>query len=105
MGYFKYLRQMSRHGEGLMSGSAMPAVEMVEEPPIITVLGVVEGEILEYLEAHGATALYRLIQAQDWPASMVMMAVGALIRQGLVGGGEHRLELMAGAAPMRASRD
>ncbi len=64
------------------------------ETPIMAVLGVVEGEILERLESSGPMPLYRLIQAQEQPASLVMMAVGALIRQGLLTGNEHRLELV-----------
>ena len=72
------------------------------EAPIITVLGVVEGEILETLESHGPMPLYRLIQAQERPASLVIMAVGALIRQGLLIGNEHRLEAVADARRRRA---
>lgn len=55
-------------------------------------LGITEGEVLEFLEVHGPTSLYRLIQALDHPASTVIMAVGALIREGLIKGSEQRLE-------------
>lgn len=69
----------------------MPSL-LVGEMPILAQLGAVEGDVLEYLELHGPTSLYRLIQAHDWPASLGMMAVGALIRQGLVRGSEQQLE-------------
>jgi len=52
----------------------------------MTPLGIVEGEVLLSLEHHGETTLRRLIQESQWPARIVMMGVGALIREGLVHG-------------------
>lgn len=85
-----------------MKEAMSPVVEIMErrgtftgtggEVPIITILGVVEGEVLEWLESHGPMPLYRLIQAQERPPSLIIMAVGALIRQGMLMGNEHRLE-------------
>ena len=69
------------------------------ESSLITILGIAEGDVLEYLERHGATSLYRLIQTQEWPSSMVIMAVGALIRQGLIRGDQHQLEPSASVSP------
>ena len=51
---------------------------------LITPLGLVEGDILTFLEEHGATTLRRLIRGLEWPARMVMMGVGALVRERLV---------------------
>lgn len=61
---------------------------------LMTPLGMVEGEVLEYLDRCEHTTLRRLNQALKWPAYMVMMAVGALIRAGLVRGAQHDLEVV-----------
>jgi hypothetical protein len=65
-----------------------------QDTPLITSLGLIEGEVLTYLEQHGATKLRGLIRELEWPARMVMMAVGALIREGLVRGVQHELEII-----------
>lgn len=62
--------------------------------PLVTVLGVVEGEILSYLEAHGASTMRRIIRMLEWPTMVVVMGVGALIRQGLVRGIRRDLEVV-----------
>ncbi len=61
-------------------------------PSLFTLVGVVEGDILNYVEMRGGTTLRRLIQGLEWPSSLVVMAAGALIRQGLVRGNQHELE-------------
>lgn len=63
-------------------------------PSLMTPLGVIEGEILTYLDRHGSATLRRLNHELRWPAYMVMMAVGALIRTGLVRGIQHELEVV-----------
>lgn len=61
---------------------------------LMTPLGMVEGEVLEHLDRCEKTTLRRLNQALQWPAYMVMMAVGALIRAGLVRAAQHDLEVV-----------
>lgn len=61
---------------------------------VVTLVGLVEGEVLTYLEEHGAATLRGLIRALDWPAPFVTMGVGALIRHGLVKGVQHDLEIV-----------
>jgi hypothetical protein len=51
---------------------------------LVTVVGLVEGEVLTHLEEHGATVLRTLIRALEWSAAKVLMGVGALARRGLV---------------------
>lgn len=75
--------------------------EELRKPPretpcnsIVTPLGIVEGEVLMHLEEHGSTTLRHLVRELGWPTSMVMMAVGALIRQGLVLGTQRELEVL-----------
>ncbi len=87
-----------------MSEFLMPTVEeelKMEEPKtepqplsLMTPVGVVEGEVLAYLDRHGCATLRRLNQELAWPAYMVMMAVGALIRAGLVRGIQHELQVV-----------
>lgn len=71
------------------------------ETPILSQLGVVEGDVLSYLESRGPTSLHRLVLSQDWPSSLVVMAVGALIRQGLVRGSEQQLACVSASPPVR----
>lgn len=61
---------------------------------LMTPLGVVEGEVLEYLDRHRTATLRRLNRDLSAPSQMVMMAVGALIRAGLVRGTQHELEVV-----------
>ena len=61
---------------------------------LVTSLGIIEGEVLLYLDVSGATTVRRLIRELEWPAPMVTMAVGALIREGLVGASQHELEVI-----------
>lgn len=63
-------------------------------PSIMTPLGLAAGDVLVHLEAYGVTPLRVLIRALPHPAPIVTMAVGALIRQGLVRGVRHELELI-----------
>ena len=62
--------------------------------PLVTVLGVVEGDILNFLETHGTLTLRRLIRMVEWPTMMVVMGVGALIREGLVRAVRRELEVV-----------
>ena len=66
----------------------------VEPPSLMTTIGVVEGEVLTYLESHGPTSLRRLMRELDWASPLVIMAVGALVRQGLVRATQHDLEVI-----------
>ncbi len=65
---------------------------------VMTALGIVEGEVLRCLEEHGPTTLRRLVAELDWPAAMVIMGVGALIRerlaQGIQRGGDWTVRKM-----------
>ena len=60
----------------------------------MTRLGVIEGEVMTYLEARGTTGLRQVIRELDWPMRQVVMAVGSLIRRGLVLGVQRDLELL-----------
>jgi hypothetical protein len=61
---------------------------------LMTPLAWVEGDVLTYLERHGATPLRRLVRELEWTSPLVMMAVGALVREGLVQGIRHELEVV-----------
>jgi hypothetical protein len=60
---------------------------------LMTPLGVAEGEVLAYLEDRQSSTLRKLNRELRWPAYMVMMAVGALIRAGLVRGIQRDLDV------------
>lgn len=87
-----------------------PPVQTAEDlgASLMTPLGLVEGEILTCLEAQGATAMRGLIRELDWPAPMVWMAAGALVRDGLARATQHDLEIVLGleshVAPSVAGR-
>jgi hypothetical protein len=59
-----------------------------------TSLGLVEGDVLLYLDQRGATPMRRIIRDLEWPSPMVTMAIGALIREDLVSATQHELELI-----------
>ena len=72
----------------------MAATEQLKEVTLVTNLGVVAGEILTYLEENGATSLNILISKLESSSRMVVMAVGSLIRQGLVVGVQRGWEII-----------
>lgn len=51
---------------------------------VVTVLSLVEGEILTYLEQHGFARLKKIVRDLEWPTAEVFMGVGALVREGLI---------------------
>lgn len=61
---------------------------------LMSVIGVVSGEILLYLDTHGATPLRQLVRALEWPSPVTNMGVGALVRQGHVRAEQHDLEII-----------
>lgn len=65
-----------------------------EAASLMTPIGRAEGEILTYLERHGVSSVRRLIRELEWPAPVIMMAVGALAREGLVRAVRHDLEVL-----------
>ncbi len=85
--------QTAVHGTTGMPGASRSS--------LMTSLGLVEGDLLTYLERHGATTLRRLIRESDWPAPMIMMGLGALIRQGLARALQHDLEVIVEPQPDR----
>lgn len=66
---------------------------------LITTLGLIEGEILNFIEAQGAATLAHVLQEIQWPAQSVVMAVGALLRQGLLYGVTQDRELVLNVVP------
>lgn len=95
------MRELHRRGEAMSQGSVWTRVEAEKQPPVdlrdtvlLTQLGLVEGDVLTYLEGHGPTSLRGLIRGLDWPSQVVTMGVGALIREGLVQGRQRELEVL-----------
>ena len=84
-----------------MGAALFPSVEEwkkspggIEDIPLVTTLGLIEGEVLTFLEDHGATTLRGLARELKGPARMVMMAVGALIREHLIRATQRELEVI-----------
>jgi hypothetical protein len=63
-------------------------------PSLMTPLGVISGDVLAYMDGHKRTTLRRLIRELQWPAALVMMGVGALIREGLLRGVQRDLDVV-----------
>ena len=89
-----------------MTTTIVPTFEEVQQRiapseahSLITSLGLVESEVLTYLETYGPTTLRRVIRELSWPAPMVMMGVGALVRQGLARAVRHDVEVLLQAVP------
>ncbi len=86
---------------GAMGETLRPAIGEARErscwspgASLMTPLGTIEGEVLEYLDRHHTATLRRLNRELAAPSYMVVMAVGALIRTGLVRGAQHDLEVV-----------
>ena len=56
----------------------------IDDASLMTPLGLVEGEVLDYVEEKGSSMLVSVIRDLAWPAPVVVMAVGALVREGLI---------------------
>jgi DNA-binding MarR family transcriptional regulator len=50
----------------------------------MTRLGLIEGDILNYLEDSPHESLHQLIHELKWEPCVISMAAGSLIRQGLI---------------------
>ncbi len=61
---------------------------------LMTPLGLAAGEVLTEVDSLGTATLRQLIRKLDWPVYLVMMAVGALVRQGLVRATQRELEVI-----------
>ena len=85
---------MSMPVSGEPEGAGAKDTRGGHDASLMTPLGLVEGDALVYLEMHGATAIRRLVRELEWPAPMIMMAVGALVRDGLVRAIQHDLEVI-----------
>jgi len=71
-----------------------PPLQNEQGSSIMTPLGIIEGEVLLWLETHGPATIRYLTRELEWPAAMVTMAVGALVRQGLARAARHDLEVV-----------
>jgi hypothetical protein len=71
-----------------------PGLASLERAPLVTAVGLVEGDVLDYLESHGASALRGVVRALSWPVTLIMMAIGSLVRQGMVRGTRRDLEVI-----------
>ena len=61
---------------------------------LMTSVGLAAGEVLTEVDVSGAVTLRQLIRKLDWPVHLVMMAVGVLVRQGLVRATQRELEVL-----------
>ena len=72
-----------------------PIVDEAPEDRLpLAAFGQIEMDILTYLEMHGTTTLRQLLAALSWPAPLVTMAVGALIRQSQILGMQRHPEIV-----------
>ncbi len=81
------------------SGSATAQLFAERDRSLMTPLGLAAGEILTEVEWSGATTLRRLIRKLDWPMYLVLMAVGVLVRQGLIRATQRELEVIVEPIP------
>ncbi len=55
-----------------------------EHIPIISLMGAIQGEILEFVEKNGTSTLRQILKKLQKPTHLVAMALGVLICSGLV---------------------
>ena len=56
----------------------------LEGSSIMTMLGITEGHVLTQLEEQGSSTIQEVLAGLNLPATLVLMAIGALVRQKLV---------------------
>lgn len=61
---------------------------------LLAPLGIIEEAALAQLESSGPTSLRTLIRRLNWPSPYVIMAVGALVHEGLVRAQERELDII-----------
>lgn len=61
---------------------------------LMTTLGLIEGEVVTYLEGRGSSTLRQVVQEVEGPARLIMMATGSLIRKGIIAGYQRELEVL-----------
>lgn len=66
---------------------------------LMTPLGLASGDVLTEIDWAGTMTLRQLIRKLDWPVHLVMMAVGSLVRQGLVRATQRELEVLVEPMP------
>ena len=71
------------------------------EPSLITSLALVEGDVLAYLERQRTTTLRHLVRELEWPSRLILMGLGALVREGLVRAVQRELEFLVELQPVR----
>jgi DNA-binding MarR family transcriptional regulator len=74
-------------------------LELIKEPAmkntnLIITIGIIEGEILTYLENSGKATMAELTRDLEWPSSFLWMALGALVKGGLVLTEKHELDMV-----------
>jgi hypothetical protein len=55
-----------------------------EQVSLMTPLGMAAGEILTEVDSDGAVTLRHLVETIGWPVHLIVMALGVLVREGLV---------------------
>lgn len=64
---------------------------------LLTRLEIIEGQILEHLEKKEITPLRELMDELNWQPCAISMAVGSLVRQGVVKCAEYGKEVFIGS--------
>lgn len=73
----------------------LKAYEPVQEgQSLMTTLGIISGEALTLLERNGAMSLRSLIRELPWAMPVITMAIGSLVREGLIKAEQHELEII-----------
>lgn len=83
--------------------TASTSREDVSGASLMTPLGLVEGEILLHLEERGGMSLRQLVHDLEWPSQLILMAVGALVREQLVSAYHGELDVVIESRPTLTS--
>jgi hypothetical protein len=88
-----------------MTSAAAAALEEAPADSVNATLGLISGEILLSLETCGPVSTAELVEKLEWPAELVYMAVGALIRRRLIGAAFRQGEVVVHQFKRDESRD
>jgi hypothetical protein len=87
------------------TSAAVAALDETSTDSVNTTLGLISGEILLSLETCGPVPTRELVEKLEWPAELVYMAIGGLIRRRLVGAAFHLGEVVVHQFKRDESRD
>lgn len=83
----------AKYGRSFMPGECGHLCGSADNTSLMTRLGLIEGDVLIFLERSSPVSLPQLMDDLKWPPCSVAMAVGSLLRQRMIRAAEENDEV------------